>query len=109
MGCEALDEEDEAEEDPDLAYLKAKAHGSLSNVINEVLKNEKVKKAISHAVVKQSLETGVFLSLLIVGFWNLMNAIKSVLNVTWQGDAVIGVTLIIIGASYVIKKLKPHP
>lgn len=86
--------------------MKSKAQNSLSNVINEVLENETVKKAISRAIVKQSLITGFFLSLLIVGFWNLMNAVKSVLNMAWQGDLVIGITLIIIGSAYVIRKFK---
>jgi len=95
----------EVEEDPELSYLEMKARGSLSNVINEVLKNETIKKTISRAVIRQSIKTGIFLSCLIVGFMTLFNALKSIFGLGWKGDLVVGVTLIIIGVAYVRKKL----
>ena len=96
------------EEDPELEYLRSKAQRSLSDVINEVLENEAVKKAVSRAVIKQSLEMGISLSFLIVGITTLFNAFKNLFGFGWQGDLAAGTTLIIVGASYLFWKLKSH-
>ena len=99
------EERRELEEDLDLKYLKMKTQDSLSNVINEILENETIKKAISQAVIKQSLITGLFLSCLIVGILTLVNAVKTLCNFTWQADLIVGMILIILGSVYITKKL----
>jgi len=96
---------DQLEKDPELSYLKMKTQDSLSNVINEILENEMIKKAISQAVIKQSLITGLFLSCLIVGILTLVNAVKTLCNFTWQADLIVGMILIILGSAYIAKKL----
>ncbi len=76
MGKEALDETDEDKEDP-IEHLRAKAQSGVSNIISALLEEEEVQKLISRAVVKQSLETGLFLSFLIVGIMTLFNSLKA--------------------------------
>jgi len=71
-----------------------------------VLEEDEVRKLISRTVVKQSLETGIFLSCLIVGGLSLVNAAKTFLGLTWQADVAVGVALIIPGIAYLAKKLK---
>jgi len=105
MGKEALDETNEDKEDP-LEHLRGKARSGVSSILKAVLEEEDVQTLIRRTVVKQSLETGFFLSCLIVGGLSLVNAAKSLLSLTWQADVAVGVALIIPGIIYLAKKLK---
>jgi len=107
MAKETLEQKNEDKEDP-IEHLRGKAQSGVSNILKAVLEEEEVKKLISKAVVRQSIETGLFLSCLIVGIITLFNSVKIALGFGWEGDLAAGITLIIIGASYVFRKLKSH-
>jgi len=101
-------ERSESEEDPSLKYLRAKSQEGIGNILEGILDNPEVKKIITRAIIRQSVETGIFLSCLIVGVMTLFSALKAVFNLGWRGDFAIGIILIIIGVVYVVGKLKSH-
>ena len=105
MGQEALDEKNEDKGDP-IEHLREKTQSGLLNILKAILAEEEVRKLLSRTVVKQSLETGIFLSCLIVGGLSLVNAFKNLIGLTWQADVAVGVALIIPGIIYLAKKLK---
>jgi len=86
--------------------LRLKAESGIGSVVEEILNNQAVKKALGKTVIRQSLEAGLFLSCLIVGGLSLMNAFKAFLHLTWQADLAAGLVLIAPGIAYFVKKLK---
>jgi len=93
-------EENENQEDP-VEYLSGKAQKGVFNIIEEILRQPVVQKAL----IKQSVESGLFISCLIVGILTIVNALKQALNISWQVDVAIGISLIIIFILYVKRKL----
>jgi len=100
MVVEKLEEENENQEDP-VEYLSGKAQKGVFNIIEEILRQPVVQKAL----IKQSVESGLFISCLIVGILTIVNALKQALNISWQVDVAIGISLIIIFIVYVKRKL----
>jgi len=96
---------DQAEVDPELEYLKAKAQGSMSDIINNILENEKVKEAINKAMLKQSLKYGFLLSSIILGAMSLLSYVKTVYSAGWI-DLPTGAALLLLGIGYIIKELR---
>jgi len=100
MANEPLEEKTENQEDP-INYLSGKAQKGVFNIIEEILRQPSVQKAL----IKQSVESGLGISCLIVGILTLVNACKQVLNVSWQADVAIGISLVIVFLVYVKHKL----
>lgn len=86
-------------------YLADKAKSSIGKTVEGILNDDSVKKIVEKTVVRQSIETGFFLSFLIIGMMTLANAAKQAVGLTWQGDLIIGLTLITVGGVYMIRKL----
>lgn len=103
-------EDDPLEKDTEDAeeYLRKKAKVSVGKTVEDILNNSEVQSIINRVVIKQSIESGFFLSFLIIGILTIANAMKEIMGVTWQGDLAIGLTLISIGGVYMIRKLRPR-
>ena len=78
--------------------LKKKAQGGIANVVEEILKQPQVQKAI----VRQSLKTGFTMSLILLGGMELLGYAKAMLNQPWTGLAT-GATMLTIGLAALIR------
>jgi len=105
MDNSSLVQKGQDEEDP-IEHLKAKAEDGIGNVIEEVISTAFKMPSVQKTLIRQSVESGLFISCLIVGILTIVNAVKQILNVSWQADIAIGVTLIIVFVVYVTKKTK---
>jgi len=90
------------------AYLREKAKAGIGKTIQSILNDKSVKEIIERTVVKQSIETGVFLSFLLIGMLTLVNVAKILSGVTWQVDLAIGLAMVTIGGLYMVRALKPR-
>lgn len=96
----------EKNEDKESSRLKDKARGGILDVIEGALEEPEVKKLINRIIIKQSLESAIFLSCLLAGALMVVSAAKVVANSTWQVDAVSGIILIVVGAVYLYLKMR---
>jgi len=98
-------EENKERVDPNLERLRQKTAKGALNVVEALFQEPRFRKLIRRTLLKQSLETSIFLALLIVGIFTVFNTLKTVYNFGWIGDLLFGVTLISIGLSYIIRGL----
>lgn len=81
---------------PDLAQ-------SIQDTFNE---NPALKKFLNRLFLRQSLETGLFLSCFIVGLILVLNSVKTLYSLGWVGDLAFGIALIIVGSAYMLKSMR---
>jgi len=89
-------------------YLREKARSGIGQTVQDILNDKAVKEIVAKTVVKQSIETGVFLSFLLIGMLTLVNVAKTLSGVTWQADLAIGLAMVTIGGLYMIRALRPR-
>jgi hypothetical protein len=92
--------------DPEVQRIMKKADDGTLNVINKILNQPDVQKAIKTNISKQTFISGLFMSFFLVGFFMLFNVAKAVLNYNWVGDLSLGIVLIGIGTVYMAKQIK---
>lgn len=67
--------------------------------------NPELRKLLDSLVYKLAVATSLLLSSLLLGLLLLINAIKTVLELGWQADLVIGLTVIFLSAIFIIRTL----
>ena len=97
-----------SEEDPEVARIMRKADDGTINVIKKILNQPEVQQTIKSSISKQTFISGLFMSFFLVGFFMLFNVAKVVLNYNWVGDAILGLILIGIGATYMFKQMRSN-
>lgn len=78
--------------------LRKKAQGGVANVVEEILKQPQVQKAI----VRQSLKTGFTMSFILLGGMELLNYAKTTINQPWA-NLLTGTALLTIGLAVLVK------
>jgi hypothetical protein len=99
-------EEKPGENDPDLAYLKAKANRSTVETVEAILETPEMKHLIRKTFVKEGLLQGFLMAFIFVGLMMVYNAFKAALNFGWQIDFIVGYFLILAGALYLWKRVR---
>lgn len=100
MGDKALPNKKRDSEDAH-ERLRERARAGTANLVEQVLRQPEVQRTL----MRQSIETAVFVSCLLVGVLTMVNAAKQALNVSWQIDLALGVSLILVFLVYVVKKM----
>ena len=95
-----------SEEDPELAYLKAKTQQGVISIVGGILEDERVQSLIRRAVVRETFKSGCLMALVFVGFMLVYTALKAALNYGWQIDLATGFLLLFGGLQYILKKLR---
>lgn len=78
--------------------LKKKAQSGIANVVEEILKQPQVQKAI----VRQSLKTGFTMSFILLGGMELLNYAKTTINQPWV-NLLTGTALLSVGLAVLVK------
>jgi len=86
--------------------LKRKTASGALNILKALFDNPEFGRAIRKAFIKHSVVMALFLSFMVVGLFMILDAVKSIYNIGVAGNLVIGVTLISVGATYIIRSLR---
>lgn len=86
--------------------LERKASEGALNIVSKILEQPEVQRAITRAVGKQAMISGLFMSFFLVGFFMLFDVAKEVLGHTWQGDLFLGLAMIAVGGAYMLKSVR---
>lgn len=95
---------DEAKE-AEIRRLTQKADDGALNVVGKILQRPEVQNVIKKNINKQTFISGLFMSFLLVGFFQIFTVMKTVLAYDWRGDLILGVVLLSIGSAYMARQL----
>lgn len=91
------------DDDPALTYLKSKANASTVKTIEAIMEEPAMKRLIKKMLVREALKQSVILCFLFTGFFTIYNSLRQLTNWGLTGDIILGVTLIFIAATYLVK------
>jgi hypothetical protein len=89
------------EVDPELERLKQKSAKGAMNVFGDVLNNPEIKKM----VIKKATMPIIAVACLFVGVLELYDVTKQLLGINWQVQTIMGLILLTIGLSYILKNM----
>ena len=98
-------QDEHKENDPDLDYLRRKMSTSAINTIEAMIEEPSVKRIIRRIFVREAIKQSIILSMLFIGIFTIYNALRQVMNWGLYGDLYMGIILILIAVSYLIKSL----
>lgn len=90
-------------DDPDVNHLRNLSKKGASNVVGEILKDPTVQELIKNSVLKETFKSGLIMAAFFLGLLNLYNTAKTVFNMGWAGDFVVGLALTGMGSVYMLK------
>lgn len=92
-------------DDAEVERLTKKADDGALNLVGKILQRPEVQNAIKKNINKQTFISGLFMSFLLVGFFQIFTVMKTVLAYDWRGDLILGVVLLSIGSAYMARQL----
>jgi len=95
--------EHEGSIDPDIEKLNRKAKKGAANVVTEVLGDPEIQAILKKAVLKETFTSGLVMAAFFLGLLNLYNTAKTVFNLGWIGDCIVGLALTGMGSTYMIR------
>ena len=87
--------------DPEIEYLKKKSEQGAMNVFGDILNNPEIKKII----LQKSMIPIITVACLFVGVIELYDVAKQLIGVNWQVQAIIGLVLLAISLSCILKNI----
>jgi hypothetical protein len=93
----------EKDDDPEIAYLKAKSQKGVVNTVEAILEQPEMKRLIRKMLVREALKQSVILCFLFTGIFTVYNALRQLVNWGLGGDVALGVSLIFIAVAYLIR------
>ena len=87
--------------DPELERLKQKSTKGAMNVFGDILNNPEIKKMI----IQKGTMPMIAVVCLLIGVLELYDVTKQLLGINWQVQTIIGLILLTIGLSYILKNM----
>lgn len=95
-------------DDAEVQRLMKKADDGALNIVQKIIQRKEVQDVLKRNINKQTLVSGVFMGLFLVGFFQIFNVMKTLIGYDWRGDLLLGIAMLIIGATYMVSQIMPR-
>lgn len=84
-----------------------KADDGAVNIVQKIIERKEVQDVLKRNINKQTLVSGVFMGMFLVGFFQIFTVLKTVIGYDWHGDLTMGIAMLMIGGGYMFSQIKP--